>query len=154
MRIGIIQASSQADKNEMIFHAVRRYAAGSEAVNFGCRAGDREQYSYVEVSLLAGMLLAGGAVDFVVTGCSSGQGMMLACNSFPGVLCGYIPTRRTRTCSRRSTTETPYRSRWGRSIRGQDGTTWSGRFKSCFRNPSDRDIRKPRRPGNSGIWYC
>ena len=92
MRIGIIQASSQADKNEMIFHAVRRYAAGSEAVNFGCRAGDREQYSYVEISLLAGMLLAGGAVDFVVTGCSSGQGMMLACNSFPGVLCGYIPT--------------------------------------------------------------
>ncbi|MBO6236948.1 MAG: RpiB/LacA/LacB family sugar-phosphate isomerase, partial [Schwartzia sp.] len=26
------------------------------------------------------------------TGCSSGQGMMLACNSMPGVLCGYAPT--------------------------------------------------------------
>ena len=42
--------------------------------------------------LLAGLLLTSGAVDFIVTGCSSGQGMMLACNSFPGVLCGYIPT--------------------------------------------------------------
>lgn len=31
-------------------------------------------------------------VDFVVTGCSSGQGMMLACNSMPGILCGYTPT--------------------------------------------------------------
>ena len=92
MRIGVIQASSQADKNEMIFQAVRRYAADSEVVNFGCRPNDRERYSYIEISLLAGMLLAGGAVDFVVTGCSSGQGMMLACNSFPGVLCGYIPT--------------------------------------------------------------
>ena len=39
-----------------------------------------------------GLLLNSGAVDFVVTGCSSGQGMMLACNSMPGVLCGYIPT--------------------------------------------------------------
>ena len=27
-----------------------------------------------------------------MTGCSSGQGMMLACNSLPGVLCGYVPT--------------------------------------------------------------
>ena len=36
--------------------------------------------------------MASKAVDFVVTGCSSGQGMMLACNSMPGVLCGYAPT--------------------------------------------------------------
>ena len=92
MRIGIIQASSQADRNEKIFQAVRKYAADAETVNFGCRAGDGERYSYVEISLLAGLLLTSGAVDFIVTGCSSGQGMMLACNSFPGVLCGYIPT--------------------------------------------------------------
>ena len=92
MKIGIIQASSQAGKNKMIFHAVQRYAAGSEVINFGCYAGDSEQYSYIEVSLMAGLLLSSGAVDFIVTGCSSGQGMMLACNNMPGVLCGYIPT--------------------------------------------------------------
>ena len=39
-----------------------------------------------------GILLASKAVDFVVTGCSSGQGMMLACNNLPGVICGYAPT--------------------------------------------------------------
>ena len=38
------------------------------------------------------MLINSHTVDFVVTGCSSGQGMMLACNSMPGVLCGYVPT--------------------------------------------------------------
>ena len=38
------------------------------------------------------LLLASGTVDFIVTGCSSGQGMMLACNSLPAVLCGYTPT--------------------------------------------------------------
>ena len=38
------------------------------------------------------MLLANRTVDFIVTGCSSGQGMMLACNSMPGVICRYAPT--------------------------------------------------------------
>lgn len=53
---------------------------------------DEEKYSYIEISILIGMLIDENVVDFVVTGCSSGQGMMLACNSMPGVLCGYAPT--------------------------------------------------------------
>ena len=92
MRIGVMLASSQANKNRLLFQAVQTYAAGSEIINFGCRPDDHETYSYVEIALLVGFLLTSGAVDFVITGCSSGQGMMLACNSFPGVLCGYAPT--------------------------------------------------------------
>ena len=92
MKIGIIQASSQAGKNKLIFDAVKKYVAGSEIINFGCTEDEPDRYSYIEISVLAGMLLSSGAVDFIVTGCSSGQGMMLACNSFPGVLCGYAPT--------------------------------------------------------------
>ena len=92
MKIGVILASSQASKCGSLFRAVPKYAANAEVLNFGCRADDPEKYSYVEIALLAGLLLTSGAVDFIVTGCSSGQGMMLACNSFPGVLCGYAPT--------------------------------------------------------------
>ena len=92
MRIGVIQASSQAGKNRLLFETVRKYASGHEAVNFGCRPDEPYPYSYVEISVLIGLLLASGAVDFVVTGCSSGQGMMLACNSMPRVLCGYAPS--------------------------------------------------------------
>ena len=92
MRIGIIQANSQAGKNRFLHDTVEKYAAGAEVINFGCTADEPERYSYIEISVLAGMLLDSGAVDFIVTGCSSGQGMMLACNSFPGVLCGYAPT--------------------------------------------------------------
>ena len=92
MRIGIIQASSQASKNQLLFDTVKKYAADDEITNFGCSENEPERYSYVEISVLAGMLLASKAVDFIVTGCSSGQGMMLACNDFPGVLCGYTPT--------------------------------------------------------------
>ena len=93
MKIGVIQASSQTEKNELIYNTVKKYApTGSQVFNFGCTADEQERYSYIEISVLVGLLLASGSVDFVVTGCSSGQGMMLACNSMPGVLCGYAPT--------------------------------------------------------------
>lgn len=92
MRIAVILASSQADKNEFIYNAVCRYAKDAQVVDLGCFPGESEEYSYTEISVLIGLLLNGGAADFVVTGCSSGQGMMLACNSMPGVLCGYAPT--------------------------------------------------------------
>ncbi|MDE6127592.1 MAG: RpiB/LacA/LacB family sugar-phosphate isomerase, partial [Lachnospiraceae bacterium] len=34
--------------------------------------------------------LNSGAADYVITGCGTGEGAMLACNSFPKVLCGHI----------------------------------------------------------------
>lgn len=92
MKIAIIQATSQKNKNELIYSAVKKHASESDIYNFGCSAKDEGIYSYIEISVLIGLLLASKAVDFVVTGCSSGQGMMLACNSLPGVLCGYAPT--------------------------------------------------------------
>lgn len=93
MRIGVIQASSQAGKNTLIFDTVCKYALeGSQVINFGCTEEEQDSYSYVEISVLTGLLLSSHAVDFIVTGCSSGQGMMLACNSMPGVICGYAPS--------------------------------------------------------------
>ena len=92
MRIAVIQASSQSAKNELIYSAVKKYAADAEVINFGCFGNEETKFSYIEISILAGLLLSSKSVDLVVTGCSSGQGMMLACNNMPGVLCGYIPT--------------------------------------------------------------
>lgn len=91
MKIAVIQASSQSGKNELIVRTVEKYAADAEVINFGCFGNEEQKYSYIEISILVGLLLSSKAVDFVVTGCSSGQGMMLACNNMPGVLCGYIP---------------------------------------------------------------
>lgn len=72
--------------------AVKKYALGSDIYNFGCSEKDICSYSYIDISLLIGLLMASKSIDFAITGCSSGQGMMLACNSMPGVLCGYVPT--------------------------------------------------------------
>ena len=92
VRIGVIQASSQIDKNSILYESTKQYAINHDVVNFGCYSTEESSYSYIEISLEIGFLLVSGAVDFVVTGCSSGQGMMLACNSIPGVICGYAPT--------------------------------------------------------------
>ena len=92
MKIAVVQASSQSSKNDMLFQYTKMYAKDSEVINFGCFSNDVEKYSYLEIALLIGILINEKKVDFVVTGCSSGQGMMLACNSMPGVLCGYAPT--------------------------------------------------------------
>lgn len=92
MKIAVVQASSQISKNDKLFQYTRAYAKDAEVINYGCFSDDAERYSYLEIALLIGMLINEKKVDFVVTGCSSGQGMMLACNSMPGVLCGYAPT--------------------------------------------------------------
>ena len=55
MKIGVIQASSQTGKNEMIHDAVKLYAKGHEIVNFGCFEDEDECYSYIEVSLMIGL---------------------------------------------------------------------------------------------------
>ena len=92
MKIAVVQASSQISKNDKLYKHTKMYAKDSEVINYGCFSDDAEKYSYIEIALLIGMLINEKKVDFVVTGCSSGQGMMLACNSMPGVLCGYAPT--------------------------------------------------------------
>lgn len=93
MKIALINENSQAGKNELIFNTLEKVAKkyGDEVINYGMfGADDKHQLTYVKAGLLAGILLNSGAVDFVVTGCGTGQGAMLALNSFPNVLCGHL----------------------------------------------------------------
>ena len=96
MRIGIIQASSQRGRNAVLEECTRKALAGSgrndTVINYGVYPEEEAQFSYIEAAINASLLLATGTVDFIITGCSSGQGMMLACNSLPDVRCGYLPT--------------------------------------------------------------
>ena len=58
---------------------------GHEVVNYGMYAADdAAQLTYVQNGILAAILLNSGAADYVVTGCGTGEGAMLALNSFPG----------------------------------------------------------------------
>lgn len=93
MKIALINENSQAAKNEIIYNSLKNTVEpmGQEVLNFGMYSADDEtQLTYVMNGLLAAILLNSKAVDFVVTGCGTGEGAMLALNSFPGVLCGHV----------------------------------------------------------------
>lgn len=93
MKIALINENSQAAKNAQIYEILKEEAekAGHSVDNYGMYSADDEtQLTYVKNGLLACILLSTKAADFVVTGCGTGQGAMLACNSFPNVLCGHI----------------------------------------------------------------
>lgn len=93
MRIALINENSQAAKNEIICNALKTVVEpmGFEVKNYGMYAADdAAQLTYVQIGILAAVLLNSGAVDYVVTGCGTGEGAMLACNSFPGVICGHV----------------------------------------------------------------
>ena len=93
MRIALINENSQAAKNGLIYGALKKVAdeKGFDVDNYGMYAADDEaQLTYVQNGILAAALLNTKAADFVVTGCGTGEGAMLALNSFPGVICGHV----------------------------------------------------------------
>lgn len=93
MKIALINENSQAAKNELICNTLKSVVEpmGHEVLNFGMySAEDANQLTYVQIGILTAVLLNSGAADFVITGCGTGEGAMLACNAFPKVLCGHI----------------------------------------------------------------
>lgn len=92
MKIALINEDSQASKNAIIYRSLKEAAEekGHVVYNYGMYGVEGEtRRTYVMNGLLAAILLNSGAVNFVVTGCGTGMGAMLACNSFPGVTCGF-----------------------------------------------------------------
>ena len=93
MNIALIMENSQAAKNELVVTALKKVVEpmGHEVFNYGMYgAEDPAPLTYVQNGILAAILLNSGAADFVITGCGTGEGAMLACNSFPKVLCGHV----------------------------------------------------------------
>ena len=93
MKIALITENSQAAKNELIHTALKTVAEplGHTVFNYGMYSPeDKASLTYVMNGLLAGILLNSKAADFVVTGCGTGMGSMLACNAMPGVFCGLV----------------------------------------------------------------
>ena len=93
MKIALINENSQAAKNALIEATLKKVVEplGHEVHNYGMySAEDKAPLTYVQIGILTAILLNSGAADLVITGCGTGEGAMLACNSFPGVLCGHV----------------------------------------------------------------
>ena len=93
MRIAVINENSQAAKNELVVSCLRKVVEkmGHTVDNYGMYSPDDAcQLTYVKAGLLSAILINAGAADYVVTGCGTGEGAMLALNVFPKVLCGHL----------------------------------------------------------------
>ena len=93
MIIALINENSQAAKNQLIEATLKKVVEpmGHTVRNYGMyTAEDADQLTYVQAGIMAAILLNSGAADYVITGCGTGEGAMLACNSFPGVICGHV----------------------------------------------------------------
>lgn len=93
MNIALIIENSQAAKSDIVHTALTNVVEplGHEVHHYGMyTAEDDASLTYPMNGLLTGILLNSGAADFVVTGCGTGMGSMLACNAMPGVFCGLV----------------------------------------------------------------
>lgn len=93
MKIALINENSQAAKNGIICETLKKVVEpmGHEVYNYGMyTAEDAAPLTYVQIGILAAILLNSGAADLVITGCGTGEGAMIACNAFPGVQCGHV----------------------------------------------------------------
>ena len=92
MKIALINENSQKKKNAFILGVLERVASkyGHEIYNYGVSEQKEADIDYVGAGVLTGILLNAKAVDFVITGCASGEGVMMVANTLPEVECGYV----------------------------------------------------------------
>ena len=92
MNIALVMEWSTSARNEVVSKVLAEVAAerGHSVVNYGQFNAEDFRQTYNQNAIFTAALLASKAADFVVTGCGTGEGAMLACNSMPGVQCGLV----------------------------------------------------------------
>jgi ribose 5-phosphate isomerase B len=93
VKIALMNEVSQASKNSIILEQLQSVATkyNHEVYNVGMRYEEQKPIvSYIHLGLMACILLNSKSVDFVVTGCGTGQAANISLNNYPGVVCGLI----------------------------------------------------------------
>ncbi|MER2492519.1 RpiB/LacA/LacB family sugar-phosphate isomerase [Catenovulum sediminis] len=91
MKIALMNEFSQAAKNPVVLEQLENVAKeqGHSVFNVGMNGDNDHRLTYIHLGIMASLLLNSGAVDFVVSGCGTGQGALMSLNAYPGVTCGY-----------------------------------------------------------------
>jgi ribose 5-phosphate isomerase B len=91
MKIALMNEFSQAGKNAAVLNELQTVAAEQNHTifNVGMNDDNDHRLTYIHLGIIAGLLLNSKAVDFVVSGCGTGQGALMSLNAHPGVTCGY-----------------------------------------------------------------
>ena len=90
MKIALVMEWSTCTKNEIVYETLKKVAEanGHTVVNYGQFDMDDNRQTYNQNAILTAVLLQSGAADFVVTGCGTGEGAMLAtqCQAYSVVM--------------------------------------------------------------------
>ncbi|MCP4955391.1 MAG: RpiB/LacA/LacB family sugar-phosphate isomerase [Photobacterium aquimaris] len=91
MKIALMMENSQASKNATILGELTSVAQqqNHSVYNVGMSDENDHHLTYIHLGIMASLLINSKAVDFVVTGCGTGQGAMLSLNAHPNIVCGY-----------------------------------------------------------------
>ncbi|WP_028866246.1 RpiB/LacA/LacB family sugar-phosphate isomerase [Psychromonas aquimarina] len=91
MKIALMMENSQAGKNAAVLNELNAVASekGYPVFNVGMSDENDHHLTYVHLGIMASILINSKAVDFIITGCGTGQGAMMSLNLHPGVVCGY-----------------------------------------------------------------
>lgn len=91
MKIALMMENSQASKNALVLNELKTVVEpqGHKVFNVGMSDEQDHHLTYIHLGIMASILLNSKAVDFVITGCGTGQGALMSLNIHPGVICGY-----------------------------------------------------------------
>ncbi|MFD1218299.1 RpiB/LacA/LacB family sugar-phosphate isomerase [Microbulbifer celer] len=91
MKIALMNEFSQASKNPIVLKELQDVAGelGHTVYNTGMSDDNDHRLTYIHLGIMGSLLLNAKAVDFVVSGCGTGQGALMSLNAYPGVNCGY-----------------------------------------------------------------
>lgn len=80
MKIALMMENSQASKNAIIYNELSAVAneKGFPVFNVGMCDENDHHLTYIHLGIMASILLNANAVDFVVTGCGTGQGALMS----------------------------------------------------------------------------
>ncbi|MCU6761073.1 ribose 5-phosphate isomerase [uncultured Roseburia sp.] len=92
MKIALVMEWSTCERNEIVYQTLKKAAQanGHTVVNYGQFDMEDHRQTYNQNAVLTAAILNSGAADFVITGCGTGEGAMLAANAMPGVCCGFV----------------------------------------------------------------
>jgi ribose 5-phosphate isomerase RpiB len=91
MKIALMMENSQASKNATILGELTSVTQQQNHTVYNVGMSDENDHhlTYIHLGIMASLLINSKAVDFVVTGCGTGQGAMLSLNAHPNIVCGY-----------------------------------------------------------------
>ena len=91
MKIALMMENSQAAKNATVLNELQTVVSKLDysVYNVGMSDENDHHLTYIHLGIMASILINAKAVDFIVTGCGTGQGAMMSLNIHPNIICGY-----------------------------------------------------------------